>query len=133
MILNSNSLISYSGLFSRMNKVPNSAGPLPAGWKGQLRVPPKDNRVKTTDVTETKGNEFEDFCLKRKHLILAFERQPRSIISHGINMMFPSIFEFSQTMKTILITHFSDNQMLHVLIIKLVFCVAIQIFLDISR
>ena len=49
-----------------MNKVPNSAGPLPAGWKGQLRVPPKDNRVKTTDVTETKGNEFEDFCLKRK-------------------------------------------------------------------
>ena len=50
-----------------MNKVPNSAGPLPAGWKGQLRVPPKDNRVKTTDVTETKGNEFEDFCLKRKH------------------------------------------------------------------
>ena len=71
MILNSNSLISYSGLFSRMNKVPNSAGPLPAGWKGQLRVPPKDNRVKTTHVTETKGNEFEDFCLKRKHLILA--------------------------------------------------------------
>ena len=100
-----------------MNKVPNSAGPLPAGWKGQLRVPPKDNRVKTTDVTETKGNEFEDFCLKRKHLIFAFERQPRSIISHGMHMMFPSIFEFSQTMKTILITHFSDNQMLHVLII----------------
>ena len=40
--------------------------PAQAGWKGELRLPPKDNRVKTTDVTETKGNEFEDFCLKRK-------------------------------------------------------------------
>ena len=40
--------------------------PAQAGWKGQLKLPPKDNRVKTTDVTETKGNEFEDFCLKRK-------------------------------------------------------------------
>merc|ERR1719163_898270 len=57
-----------------MNKVPNSAGPLPAGWKGQLRVPPKDNRVKTTDVTETKGNEFEDFCLKRELLMGIFEK-----------------------------------------------------------
>ena len=110
-----------------MNKVPNSAGPLPAGWKGQLRVPPKDNRVKTTDVTETKGNEFEDFCLKRKYLILVLKRQPKYIISHRINMMIPFIFEFSQTMKTILITHFSDNQILRVLImiILLIFCVVI--------
>ena len=45
----------------------NSVGPAQAGWKGQLKLPPKDNRVKTTDVTETKGNEFEDFCLKRKN------------------------------------------------------------------
>ena len=42
--------------------------PAQAGWKGQLKLPPKDNRVKTTDVTETKGNEFEDFCLKRKNV-----------------------------------------------------------------
>ena len=42
--------------------------PVQAGWKGELKLPPKDNRVKTTDVTETKGNEFEDFCLKRKNL-----------------------------------------------------------------
>ena len=41
--------------------------PAQAGWKGELKLPPKDNRVKTTDVTETKGNEFEDFCLKRKN------------------------------------------------------------------
>ena len=49
------------------SKVSNSVGPAQAGWKGQLKLPPKDNRVRTTDVTETKGNEFEDFCLKRKH------------------------------------------------------------------
>ena len=42
--------------------------PAQAGWKGELKLPPKDNRVKTTDVTETKGNEFEDFCLKRKNV-----------------------------------------------------------------
>jgi ATP-dependent RNA helicase DDX6/DHH1 len=62
------------GQVKEMNKVPNSGGPLPAGWKGQLRVPPKDNRVKTTDVTETKGNEFEDFCLKRELLMGIFEK-----------------------------------------------------------
>jgi ATP-dependent RNA helicase DDX6/DHH1 len=56
------------------NKVSNSVGPPPAGWKGQLKLPPKDNRVRTTDVTETKGNEFEDFCLKRELLMGIFEK-----------------------------------------------------------
>ena len=53
-------------LYSSSNGGQNAVVPAQAGWKGQLRLPPKDNRVKTTDVTETKGNEFEDFCLKRK-------------------------------------------------------------------
>ena len=35
-------------------------------WKKNLKLPPKDMRIKTSDVTDTKGNEFEDFCLKRK-------------------------------------------------------------------
>jgi len=52
----------------------NAVVPAQAGWKGQLRLPPKDNRVKTTDVTETKGNEFEDFCLKRELLMGIFEK-----------------------------------------------------------
>ena len=39
----------------------------PGNWKQQLKLPPKDTRQKTTDVTDTKGNEFEDFCLKREH------------------------------------------------------------------
>ncbi len=45
-----------------------------AGWKSQLKMPPKDLRKKTTDVTDTKGNEFEDFCLKRELLMGIFEK-----------------------------------------------------------
>uniref|UniRef100_A0A3Q2WWH1 RNA helicase n=3 Tax=Haplochromini TaxID=319058 RepID=A0A3Q2WWH1_HAPBU len=42
-------------------------------WKKSLQLPPKDNRVKTSDVTSTKGNEFEDYCLKRELLMGIFE------------------------------------------------------------
>merc|ERR1712123_212639 len=45
-----------------------------AGWKTQLKVPPKDLRKKTSDVTDTKGNEFEDYCLKRELLMGIFEK-----------------------------------------------------------
>jgi len=44
------------------------------GWKSQLKLPPKDGRKKTSDVTDTKGNEFEDFCLKRELLMGIFEK-----------------------------------------------------------
>ncbi|KAL4229134.1 putative ATP-dependent RNA helicase ddx6 [Mactra antiquata] len=44
------------------------------GWKTKLKMPPKDTRIKTTDVTNTKGNEFEDFCLKRDLLMGIFEK-----------------------------------------------------------
>merc|ERR1739838_235738 len=44
------------------------------GWKTQLKVPPKDLRKKTSDVTDTKGCEFEDFCLKRELLMGIFEK-----------------------------------------------------------
>jgi ATP-dependent RNA helicase DDX6/DHH1 len=45
-----------------------------AGWKSKLNLPVKDNRVKTTDVTATKGHEFEDYCLKRELLMGIFEK-----------------------------------------------------------
>jgi len=45
-----------------------------SGWKTQLKLPPKDLRKKTTDVTDTKGNEFEDYCLKRELLMGIFEK-----------------------------------------------------------
>jgi len=43
-------------------------------WKAQLKLPPKDGRKKTSDVTDTKGNEFEDFCLGRELLMGVFEK-----------------------------------------------------------
>lgn len=42
-------------------------------WKKSLKLPPKDRRMKTSDVTATKGNEFEDYCLKRELLMGIFE------------------------------------------------------------
>lgn len=44
------------------------------GWKVKLNLPPKDTRPKTEDVTNTKGNEFEDFCLHRTLLMGIFEK-----------------------------------------------------------
>eukprot|EP00163_Fabomonas_tropica_P012222 TRINITY_DN2349_c0_g3_i2.p1 TRINITY_DN2349_c0_g3~~TRINITY_DN2349_c0_g3_i2.p1 ORF type:complete len:409 (+),score=119.37 TRINITY_DN2349_c0_g3_i2:327-1553(+) len=43
-------------------------------WKNQLNLPPKDTRQQTQDVTLTKGNEFEDFLLKRELLMGIFEK-----------------------------------------------------------
>jgi ATP-dependent RNA helicase DDX6/DHH1 len=45
-----------------------------SGWKSKLNLPAKDKRVKTTDVTATKGHEFEDYCLKRELLMGIFEK-----------------------------------------------------------
>jgi len=43
-------------------------------WKRDLKLPEKDRRIKTADVTNTKGNEFEDFCLQRELLMGIFEK-----------------------------------------------------------
>ncbi|KAG2488573.1 hypothetical protein HYH03_012892 [Edaphochlamys debaryana] len=43
-------------------------------WKNRLSLPPKDARVRTEDVTATKGNEFEDYFLKRELLMGIFEK-----------------------------------------------------------
>jgi ATP-dependent RNA helicase DDX6/DHH1 len=42
-------------------------------WKTSLKTPKKDARVKTEDVTNTKGNDFEEFQLKREILMGIFE------------------------------------------------------------
>ena len=41
-------------------------------WKEELNLPEKDTRVKTADVTSTKGNDFEDYYLKRELLMGIF-------------------------------------------------------------
>jgi ATP-dependent RNA helicase DDX6/DHH1 len=43
-------------------------------WKNGLNVPQKDNRFQTTDVTNTRGQEFEDYFLKRELLMGIFEK-----------------------------------------------------------
>ncbi|CAO3610694.1 unnamed protein product [Mucor fragilis] len=42
-------------------------------WKKSLALPAKDVRPQTEDVTATKGNEFEDYFLKRELLMGIFE------------------------------------------------------------
>eukprot|EP00095_Tigriopus_kingsejongensis_P009547 maker-scaffold114_size351134-snap-gene-1.15 protein:Tk09547 transcript:maker-scaffold114_size351134-snap-gene-1.15-mRNA-1 annotation:"atp-dependent rna helicase me31b" len=51
----------------------SSGTQLPGGWKNNLKVPAKDRRKKTSDVTDTKGNDFEEFCLKLDLLMGIFE------------------------------------------------------------
>jgi len=43
-------------------------------WKSGLSLPEKDTRFQTTDVTATKGQEFEDYFLKRELLMGIFEK-----------------------------------------------------------
>jgi len=44
------------------------------GWKSKLNIPERDTRIKTSDVTNTKGNEFEDYCLRRELLMGIYEK-----------------------------------------------------------
>jgi len=43
-------------------------------WRHGLKAPKKDTRIRTADVTEVKGTEFDDFCLKRELLMGIFEQ-----------------------------------------------------------
>jgi len=58
------------GLTRKETKLPDDDN----SWKSKLKIPAKDCRVKTADVTETKGNEFEDYCLKKELLMAIFEK-----------------------------------------------------------
>lgn len=42
-------------------------------WKAKMRIP-QDKRTKTSDVTDRRGNEFEEFCIKRNLLMGIFEK-----------------------------------------------------------
>ena len=43
-------------------------------WKDGLAPPKKDTRFQTADVTATRGQEFEDYFLKRELLMGIFEK-----------------------------------------------------------
>ncbi|GAA5973625.1 hypothetical protein JCM21900_003487 [Sporobolomyces salmonicolor] len=53
--------------------VASTPAPQPEDWKKSLNLPQKDTRPQTEDVTATKGNEFEDYFLKRELLMGIFE------------------------------------------------------------
>lgn len=58
-------------------------------WRASLKKPPTDTRVKTEDVTATKGNDFEDFFLKRELLMGIYEKgfeKPSPIQEEAIPM-----------------------------------------------
>jgi len=53
----------------------------------KLKIPPKDNRPKTSDVTATKGHSFQDYCLKRELQMGIYEKgweNPSPIQEHSI-------------------------------------------------
>jgi len=43
-------------------------------WRSKLKTPAKDTRRQTEDVTATKGNDFEDYYLKRELLMGIYEK-----------------------------------------------------------
>jgi len=43
-------------------------------WKARLKLPAADSRPRTEDVTATKGNDFEDYYLKRELLMGIYEK-----------------------------------------------------------
>ncbi|KAK9845757.1 hypothetical protein WJX81_001621 [Elliptochloris bilobata] len=52
----------------------HQAAPASDDWRSKLKLPPKDTRFKTEDVTATEGKEFEDFFLKRELLMGIYEK-----------------------------------------------------------
>nr|GEW07620.1 DEAD-box ATP-dependent RNA helicase 8 [Tanacetum cinerariifolium] len=58
----------------KMCEVASSIPASSQDWKAQLRLPPADTRYRTEDVTATKGNEFEDYFLKRELLMGIYEK-----------------------------------------------------------
>jgi len=62
--------ISVSAFFSSRRRGMAAAG----DWRDEITLPEADTRLKTEDVTNTKGNDFEDYYLKRELLKGVFEK-----------------------------------------------------------
>ena len=60
-------------LAAQLNKTSLTDGTDESNWKESLKLPAKDNRQQTEDVTATKGLEFEDFYIKRELMMGIFE------------------------------------------------------------
>jgi ATP-dependent RNA helicase DDX6/DHH1 len=60
-------------LAAQLNKTSLNDGADDSNWKDSLKLPAKDTRQQTEDVTATKGLEFEDFYIKRELMMGIFE------------------------------------------------------------
>jgi len=60
-------------LTAQMNKTSINDTQEDGDWRSKLKVPVKDERKQTEDVTATKGLDFEDFYIKRELLMGIFE------------------------------------------------------------
>ncbi|KAK5477465.1 DExD/H-box ATP-dependent RNA helicase dhh1 [Exophiala xenobiotica] len=60
-------------LASQLNKASLTDGADESNWRDSLKIPTKDTRQQTEDVTATKGLEFEDFYIKRELMMGIFE------------------------------------------------------------
>ncbi|KAK6364970.1 DExD/H-box ATP-dependent RNA helicase dhh1 [Exophiala oligosperma] len=60
-------------LASQLNKTSLNDGADESNWKESLKIPNKDTRQQTEDVTATKGLDFEDFYIKRQLMMGIFE------------------------------------------------------------
>ncbi|KAI0513911.1 hypothetical protein KFK09_009943 [Dendrobium nobile] len=73
--LRRNQMERHSGSNELVKPVPSDAiDSSSQDWKAQLRIPAADTRYKTEDVTATKGNDFEDYFLKRELLMGIYEK-----------------------------------------------------------
>jgi len=71
--LHHNSPVTMTNMSNKNGGDGGTPGQQGEDWKKTLKVPPKDRRVRTSDVTDCEGKEFEDFCLKRELLMGIFE------------------------------------------------------------
>ncbi|KAL8695395.1 MAG: hypothetical protein Q9218_000154 [Villophora microphyllina] len=62
-----------SALADQLNNTKLNDTSTDSSWKEKLKVPVKDARPQTEDVTKTKGLDFEDFLIKRELMMGIFE------------------------------------------------------------
>ncbi|KAL8768405.1 MAG: hypothetical protein Q9209_005311 [Squamulea sp. 1 TL-2023] len=62
-----------SALADQLNDTSLGDTPTDTNWREKLKVPVKDARPQTEDVTNTKGLEFEEFLIKRELMMGIFE------------------------------------------------------------
>jgi len=67
-------MMNKNGQLQETQSNANSVASLEEDWKTKLKLPQKDLRPKTEDVTATKGNDFEDYYLKRDLLMGIYEK-----------------------------------------------------------